>query len=134
MTITQIASMNPIERAASIYSLPAFMLLPKACPYFTTCRARGPSRSNPFGKGIHRNGDGQERLLSKINGVKHRKSNDRRGNPDPQHVAHIMPGHALPRLLGRHDGALPALQVSLSEFGAVLRRTHGRSPTLCSCS
>src|ERR1700722_8548142 len=134
MTITQIASMNPIARAASIYSS-----LPKSSvdglAHFTTSRAREPSQLNPCGMNIRRDVDSAGReFLSKIEGVEHRKSNDHRSHPDTQHVAHIMSGHALARLLGRHDGALFALQVPLSEFGAVLRRAHGRSPTLCFCS
>src|SRR4029077_19352679 len=48
--------MNPMQRAASIFnSLPAEScargLVPKACRYFTTSRARGPSRSKSSGNG-----------------------------------------------------------------------------------
>src|SRR5580698_7254363 len=127
MTTTQITSMKPTARAAPIYSLPALMLLRKACRDFTTYRARGPSRSNHSGRE-----SGQGRFLSKIDDVKRGKSHDRRGDPDAEHVTHIMSGHALPRLLGRHDGARAALPSS--EFWAVLRRAHGDSPTLGSFS
>jgi hypothetical protein len=129
MTTTQIASMNPIARIASIFnSLPA-EIFSHGLAHFTPSRAREPSQSNPFGMDIRRNIDPARReILSKIDCVEHHKSNDHCCEADAQHVTHIMSGHALARLLGRHDGALIALQVPLSEYGAVLRKVHGHSP------
>src|SRR5580693_2891509 len=128
MTTTQIASMNPIARTASIFnSLPAEIFC-HGLGHFTPSRAREPSQSNPFGMDSRRNIDpARRKFLSKIDGVEHHKSNDCRGEADTEHVTHIMPGHALARLLGRHDGALLVLQMPLSEYGAVLRRVHGHS-------
>ena len=132
MTMTQIASMNPIERTASIYSLPAEIFCSRLGSLYDEPSAR-TIPIEPIRDGHSpRCRSGEEEVLSKIEGVEHRKSNDHRSKPDTQHVAHIMSGHALARFLGRHDGALLALQVPLSEFGAVLRRAHGHSPTLCS--
>src|SRR5580692_10330017 len=110
MTTTQIASMNPSARTASIVnSLPAEIFC-RGLAHFTPSRAGGPSQSNPFGMDIRRNIEpARRKFLSKIDGVEHHKSNDCRGEADAQHVTHIVPGYALARLLGRHDGALLAL-------------------------
>ena len=111
MTTTQIASMNPIARTASIFnSLPAEIFC-HGLTHFTPSRAGEPSQSNPFGTDIRRNVDPARReFLSKIDGVEHYKSNDCRCEADTEHVTHIMSGYALARLLGRHVGALLALQ------------------------
>src|SRR5580700_1132919 len=128
MTTTQIASMNPTARSASIFNFLPAEIFCHGLAHFTPSRAREPSQSNPFGMDIRRSIDPARReFLSKIDGVQHHKSNDCRGEADAEHVTHIMPGHALARLLGRHDGALLVLQMPLSEYGAVLRRVHGHS-------
>src|SRR5580704_18181631 len=96
--------------------------------HFTPSRALEPSQSNPYGMDIRSDVDpARGEFLSKIDGVEHHKVNDHRCEGNAEHVTHIMPGYALARLLGRHDGALLALQVPLSEYGAVLRRVHGHS-------
>src|SRR3984893_5648484 len=132
MTTTQIASMNPIARTASIFnSLPAEIFC-HGLAYFTPSRARGPSHSSPFGMDIRCTIDPARRtFLSKIDGVEHHKSNDRRCKADAEHVTHIMPGHALARLLRRHHGAHIALRPWLCcGYGAVLSRAHGHSPSV----
>jgi hypothetical protein len=129
MTTTQIASMNPIARTASILnSLPAENFC-RGLGHFTPSRAREPSQSNPFGMDIRRNIDpARRKFLSKIDGVEHNKSNDHRCEADAEHATHVMPGHALARLLGWHHGAHVALQPGFGGYGAVLRRAHGHSP------
>src|SRR5580692_2496911 len=123
MTITQIISMKPSARAASIFNslhcrnLPftAWLILRQAG------RANHPNRTLRDGHWPHYR-SGEAGVSSKIDGVEHHKSHDRRGNAYTQHVTHIMPGDALARLLGRHHGALLALV--LLGYGAVLRRAH----------
>src|SRR5580698_4511221 len=124
--------MKPMERAAAIHFLPALMLSAKGLALFYDIPGARTIPIKPFGTGIRCHGDRSRRLLSKIDDVKRGKSDDRRSDPDAKYVAHIMSGHALPRLFGRHHGARAALRSS--EFWAVLRRAHGHSPTLGSCS
>src|ERR1700719_1135074 len=103
MTITQIISMKPIARAARIFNFLPCRNLPFAA-WFILRQAWCANHPGRTHLGLTcdvdpaRRGDSNE-----IEGVEHRKSNDRRGNA--KHVAYVMSGHALPRLLGRHHGA-----------------------------
>jgi len=57
MTTTQIASMNPIARAASIFNSSPPESSVHGLAYFTTNRACEPSQSHPFWMDISRNVD-----------------------------------------------------------------------------
>jgi hypothetical protein len=123
MTMIQIASMKPTQRAASIFHFP---------PCRTAClilrHAAAPGHPVATAIGQFQLGEAVGGLLGEIDGVKYGEGNNHRGDADTQNIADVMSSHALARLLRRHHGA--RLIWILFGYGAVLRSTHGLSPTV----